>query len=245
MIPIINLLRNNGATPNPADATGRTLDYYINNIELISEPERINLLRAVGAPRESEKPRVIQYSETNLPFAIQMLEKLAGGLEQFGLKPKIMKTIWTIQIAQRESNRIRKSNILRVAMALLSNVKEEIKNRMPDRFAAFEPHLDIIRTILRDSILILSGKITAPPVPIQPAPIPVAVPILLKAQYLRIFPTTPIRRELPPRALPVPTARPPVSAPITARPSTAVPAQATASETTHLLRNIINQSVKE
>lgn len=220
-IEIINLLKQYGAQLNLEDATGRTPDFYINNVQLISEQERKNLLTALQVPIT---PRSIQFSEADLPFAIQILKQLADGLEKKGLKPKINKVMWAIQAAQEESDRARKSNILRVAMALLSNVKEEVKNVLPDKFTALEPHLDRIRTILRDTILILTGKVSAPSKPLSVAP----------------------AGQAPQQAQPVSAAAPaPALVPRTAQPPAAMPAQVITGETARLLKNILNKSDKK
>lgn len=168
LIELINLLIRNGAHKNPMDATGLTTDYYINEVQLVSEPERSALLRAIGAP---EKPRIIQDNEKNLPAAIKLLKSLSDNyLKKF--TSKIDNLIWTIQEAQKESNCTRKYNLLRIAMGLLSKIKELIHNDTGISQPAIkniEPDLDFVRTSLRDTALIISGKVASPIALVKPA----------------------------------------------------------------------------
>ncbi len=162
MIPLIKLLREYGAITDQPDATGHTLDYYINESALVTEADRIDLLDALNV--RSIPARPIIYNESNLPQAIELLEILAKSDEFKKYATNINNVIWTIQQAQKESNQTKKYNLLRIAMGIFSKVRELIKNtkEIPENLhKRIEPHLDKIRTILRDTALITSGKVAA------------------------------------------------------------------------------------
>lgn len=180
IINVINLLKQNGARTNITDALGHTLDYYINEVQLISDAERAQLLQALGYPITS---RVIKYNQAHLPQAIEGLKNLRTLIQSPVLFTKINMLIWTIEAAQQESNQTRKYDILRIGMAFVAKIKEILKTSVQDKafFNDIENQLNVIRTILRDNALILSGKakytapklapITKPVAAAQPPPI--------------------------------------------------------------------------
>lgn len=184
VIQVIDLLKKYGAKTNLVDALGHTPDYYINEVQLASEQDRINLLRALNAPIT---PRIIENQLADLPNAIARIENLRTMLPSPALAQKIQMLIWTIQAAQREPDKTRQYDILRIAMALIAKIKEIIKDTVKDKalFTDIENALNQIRTILRDSALVVSGKVAAPAVP-QPKPVlkPLAKPAPAQPQPL-------------------------------------------------------------
>ncbi len=175
IVASIALLRREGAESNVVDALGNKLDCYINEVHLISESERRALLKALGLP---DTGRVIRYTEKDLPMAIERLKILDGLLQQFGVGNKVQIIIWTIQAAQKEHDPVRKYSILRLALALISKLKEETKEKVQDvQFSKdIERSINDIRVILRDAALVVSGKVLLSDVrPIRAVPA-IAVP---------------------------------------------------------------------
>lgn len=175
IVAVINLLKRYGANTNMVDALGHTADYYINEVQLISDAERIQLLQALNFPVTNRI--IIKYQLSDLPQAIVRLQNLQAKLGIPVVTRKIQMLIWAILAAQRESNRDRQYNILQIGMALIAKIKELIKEAIPDkaRFNELENELNNIRTILRDTALVGSNKARLTP---QPAaqPQPVAAP---------------------------------------------------------------------
>ena len=188
IIQTIQLLKRYGANTNITDTLGHTPDYYINEVQLVSEQERINLLQALSAPITS---RVIKYQQSDLPRAIASIQNLQTMLPSPELAHKAQMLIWTIQAAQREPSKTRQYDILRIGMALIAKIKEVIKDVVKDKalFADIENELNKTRTILRDTALVVSSKVAAPkpllkpmtaPAPAQAQPKPAAAQPLLK-----------------------------------------------------------------
>ena len=161
-------------------------------MQLIPENDRRALLQALGFPIT---PRIIKYTDKDFPEALQRLDSLKQLLQQYGLGQKVSMVIWTVQQAAQESNRTTKFNLTRIAMGILSKVKELTKEKVGDSqfFKDIEVAIDQIRTILRDAALVVSGRATvnAPAKP-QPAPIrpattqpaaPAAIPHVTPASY--------------------------------------------------------------
>lgn len=165
IINVINLLKRYGARTDIADALGHKLDYYINEVQLISEPDRINLLNTLNLP---VTPRMIKYQQADLNQAIASLQNLQSMLP--ALTSKINMIVWTLQAAQREANTVRKYDILRISMALLAKTKELMKTEITDPtfFADIENSLNQVRTIVRDNALIVSQKATPQRAPLAP-----------------------------------------------------------------------------
>ena len=101
ILAVVNLLRSPkyGAQSDIADATGKTLDFYINEVQLIPENDRRALLQALGFP---VTPRIIKYTDKDFPEAIQRLDALKQLLQQYGLGQKVSMVIWTVQQAGQE-----------------------------------------------------------------------------------------------------------------------------------------------
>lgn len=229
IIEIINLLRKNGASTNLLDEAGHSPAHYINEVQLVSEPERVALLRALAEPIT---PRTIGYSENDLPEAIKRLRDLDDMLKDADLSNKITMVIWTIQAAQKERNRDTKSNMIRIAMALLAQVKQMVKEKKEQIFKDVEPAIDAIRTILRDAALIASGKASAPTIAPARAIVPAAAPSApVVARPVGIAPTA---------ARPIPAAAPSPAFVPAAAPS--APAAAYAGFTAIQIRNLSNNS---
>lgn len=172
IINTINLLKRYGAKTNIVDALGHTLDYYINEVQLISEPDRINILTALDV---KPQPRGIKYQSSDLARAITVLQTLQTMVSAPALAGKIQMLIWTIRAAQQEINPSRHYDILRIGMALIAKTKELAKESITDKkmFTTIENTLNDIRTILRDNALIISKKVAAPH---KPAPTPTPKP---------------------------------------------------------------------
>jgi ankyrin repeat protein len=171
IIMIIDLLKQNDKNLDlhPLDEAKHPPAYYINEVLLVSKPDLVALLQALEAP----ETRIIQYDESNLDDASRRLQKLGTGLQKFGLEPQFNNVVLAIQAAQKEQNANKKFNILRVALAFLAHAKEEVKKKLPGSFIPLEKQIDIIRTILRDSALLASGKVPRallqkPAAPTQP-----------------------------------------------------------------------------
>lgn len=173
LIKIINLFKKYGARTDMADALGNKLDYYINEVQLVSDAERAQLLQALNFKLT---PRTIKYTIADLPQAIRGLENLRDVISTPATVQKISMVIWTLQEVQRTSNTQAQYDMLRVAMALLSKVKEVAKLEITDAryFADLEDATNQIRAILRDAALIVSKKTQAPVM--QPKPAPTTTP---------------------------------------------------------------------
>lgn len=199
VVKSIKALIRAGANPTIRDAFDNTLDYYINNVQLITEDEREALLNALGLPKGH---RTIRYTERDLPEAIKLLHSLDDLLQQFGIGQKVKMTIWTVQAAQREHDEVRKYDILRLAMALISKIKEDMKETVKDQalYRDIEASINNIRIILRDAALIVIGKASAQAGPAQAAP-------AVERPY-----QAPAEQAYQPAAAPSP-ARPPAAAP--------------------------------
>ncbi|CAN5134497.1 hypothetical protein BH09DEP1_BH09DEP1_5070 [soil metagenome] len=209
IINVINLLKRYGAHTNSVDTLGHTLDYYLNEVQLISEPHRIALLNALNLPITA---RIIQYRVADLPQAINILQKLQTTLPSSTIAKKINLLIWTIQAAQRDP--MNQYDILRIGMALTAKIRELAKTEMIDQnlVAYLDTSLNHIRTILRDSALIGSGKAEFTGAPIAPKPTQSAIapapqqtpaPAAAPAKPRRALPATPnIPPALPGRSLP-------------------------------------------
>lgn len=171
LIPVINLLKRYGATTDAVDALGRRLNYYIDEVQVISDNDRNQLLRALNFPLT---PRLIKYTRADLPQAIQGLQTLREVTANPEVNHKIDMTIWTLQDAYADANPQSVHDKLRIAIALLSKVKEVAKNAIQDEtyFADIEIALNDIRTILRDATLTITGKAQVTPVRPRPAPRP-------------------------------------------------------------------------
>lgn len=176
IIGVINLLKAYGANTNTVDALGHRLDYYIDEVQVISEFERKQLLNALNI---SAKPRIIQYQQADLAHVISGLENFKSLIQKNTpvLARKIQMLIWTIQAAQKEVNPGRQYDMLRIGMALIAKIKELLKDALADKslFADVEAALNTYRTVLRDNALVISGKAQLTPIQ-QPssAPKPVA-----------------------------------------------------------------------
>lgn len=214
IITMMNLLQNYGAKTDVKDAFGNTLAYYINNVLLIGQNERLALLKSLRLPIE-ERP--VRYTLNDLGKARERLGQLASNLDKryrISIQPKVQTILWTLQAAQETPQNA--YNIVRVAMGLLASLKENIKNNSviktnPVLFNDIEKEINEIRTILRDAALVVSGKaaISKQPVPqpsytpaklpAQPAPAPAIKPAIKPAPS--IYATMP----LPP--LPVSTSQ--------------------------------------
>ena len=78
IIAVVNLLRSPkyGAQSDIADVNRhKTLDFYINEVQLIPENDRRALLQASGFPIT---PRIIKYTDKDFPEALQRLESLSN-----------------------------------------------------------------------------------------------------------------------------------------------------------------------
>ena len=171
IIMIIDLLKQNDKNLDlhPLDEAKHPPAYYINEVLLVSKPDLVALLQALEAP----ETRIIQYDESNLDDASRRLQKLGTGLQKFGLESQFNNVNLAIQAAQKEHNANKKFNILRVALAFLAHAKDEVKKKLPEQFIPLEKQIDIIRTILRDSALLASGRVPRallqkPAAPTQP-----------------------------------------------------------------------------
>ncbi len=176
----VRLLREKkyGAQTNVVDSQGNTPAYYINEAQVIPEEERIALLTALGV--HPVTPRTLNFSEKDLSEAINRLNTVDDFLQPLGIGQKVKMVIWTIQeAAQKDKNNATKFAIIRVAMALLAKVKEEMKEKIKDInfFKDVETNLDGIRTILRDVAIRLKNELPSKAQAIQPVPLKVAPPI--------------------------------------------------------------------
>lgn len=174
LIQVINLLKRYGAQTHMVDALGKKLDYYINEVQVISDNDRVQLLGALNFPLT---PRIIQYTRANLPEAIGRLQQLKEIIPHQEFNHKIDMTIWSMQDAYKDANASSAHDKLRIAMALLSKVKEIAKNAIQDAtfFYDIENALNGIRTILRDAALTITGKAQLTPAqkpPARPLPAP-------------------------------------------------------------------------
>lgn len=174
IIEVINLLKAYGAKTNTLDALGHSLDYYIDQVQLISEAERKQLLDALNI---APKPRPVTAQKSDLVHVIDGLENFKSLIQQIApvLARKIQMLIWTIQAAQKEVNPGRQYDLLRIGMALIAKIKELLKDIVADKtlFADIEDTLNTARTVLRDNALVISGKAQLtrpqPPAPSKPA----------------------------------------------------------------------------
>lgn len=157
VIDQINVLKKYKADSRIPDATGHTLDYYINNVLLITEKDRITLLQTLGFPIT---PRVIKYTPNDLSTAIKRLVNLNQQIAPYNIGQALQLASWTITRSQQEQNQTAKFNLLRIAMGMLSAAKEQAKDKIKNEsdYKKFENDIDDIRTILRDSALIISGR---------------------------------------------------------------------------------------
>lgn len=157
IIQVINLLKRYDARTDMQDALGHKLSYYIDEVQLISDAERAQLLSALNAPIT---PRTVQYTLADLPQAIRRLENIRDEISTSTIAQKISMVVWTLQEVQRASNPVTQYDMLRVAMALLSKVKEVAKATISNAayFTDLESEINRVRTILRDSALVVSNK---------------------------------------------------------------------------------------
>ena len=98
---VINLLRKNGADTTVKDAFGNGLDYYPNEVQLLSEGERRALLRALHLPIS---PRPVMYADKDMPQAIKRLRDLNELLQLYGIGQKVRMIIWTLKLVKGISN---------------------------------------------------------------------------------------------------------------------------------------------
>ncbi|GMU19816.1 MAG: hypothetical protein AMXMBFR12_10070 [Candidatus Babeliales bacterium] len=230
LIQVINLLKRYGAQTHMVDALGKKLDYYINEVQVISDNDRVQLLGALNFPLT---PRIIQYTRANLPEAIGRLQQLKEIIPYQEFNHKIDMTIWSMQDAYKDANASSAHDKLRIAMALLSKVKEIAKNAIQDAtfFYDIENALNDIRTILRDAALTITGKAQLTPVAAAPkpraralptpAPAPQPIPQITQkrvAPTARPLPTSPSRPLTQPQITPQTTTPTIAPAKPTARP---------------------------
>ena len=122
-IPVIEVLRAYGADPQIPDIEGKTIEWYINNVQILTESARQVLLRALGLPITPslvQDPVTLQTIVNNLKDLQQILSAFDGG-------SKVQKLIWAIQVAQQEKSLQRIMDILWVSLSLLYQVNEENK----------------------------------------------------------------------------------------------------------------------
>ncbi len=219
IIATVSLLKDLGANSQVVDALGNTLDYYINEVQLISEPERKGLLKALGLP---EGHRIIHYTENDLPEAKWLLKVLDGLLQQYKVGNKVDIIIWTIQAAEKEHDPKSKYDILRLAMALISKLKEQTKEKVQDLeyFKDIEDRINKIRVILRDAALVISRKVSLKDVKPIHAPVATPVPSPVKKLQPAVQPSTPFQLTTPP---PRPTAPAPAWPEKSTRPAGVLP----------------------
>lgn len=139
----IKVLRKLHAIPSIPDASGHTLDYYINNVLVIPEAERIQLLQALGF---SVTPRVIKApSDNDIITAIKSLMEL---FKQTNI-PQVQLAAWTISHARQTQDQTTKLILFKIAMGMIAAAKEKVADK------TLENKFDEIRTMVRDAALVL------------------------------------------------------------------------------------------
>ena len=160
MVAAVTLLKGYGAKTHIVDAMGKTADYYINEVQLVTEAERRALLKALGFQEADIPERRIEFGEGDLFVALQQLTNLDGMLKKH-VGQKVKMGIWTLEAAKAEHDRVKKYNLLRLAMALFAKIKEETKEKTQDLdlFCMVEETINEIRRVVRDAALVVSGKV--------------------------------------------------------------------------------------
>ena len=122
-IKVIQVLRAFDADPTIPDKEGKTIDWYINNVQILTENERRALLKALGLPISAS----LAQPTVSLQTIIGRLQELHQILSAFGGGFKMQKLIWTIQAAQESRSPRMTADILWVSLSLLYQVNEENK----------------------------------------------------------------------------------------------------------------------
>jgi len=175
IIQAVRLLKQYGADSNIPDAQGHAPSYYINNTLLLSQKERESFLTALGEPAN---PLSLKYGEKDLEKAKKMLQDMNEFLKQFGIGNKVNMVIWAVDEAKNEKDGFKKLQLLRITMALLARVKEDMKKPLEElrMFKDVEANLDDIRTIFRDIAIQLKNELPSKAQAIQPVPLKVTPP---------------------------------------------------------------------
>ncbi len=104
---------------------GLDLAYIINNVLLVSDPERQELLKAIGARVTPEKREATMSEITDLINLVKNLnEKYPRGV----IGNRVDMVVWALEAAKHDDRARSAFNKLRIAMALLAKVSEVTKD---------------------------------------------------------------------------------------------------------------------
>ncbi len=104
---------------------GLDLAYIINNVLLVSDPERQELLKAIGARVTPEKREATMSEITDL---IELVKKLNEKYPRNLIGTRVDMVVWALEAAKHDDRARSAFNKLRIAMALLAKVSEVTKD---------------------------------------------------------------------------------------------------------------------